>query len=135
MRVKIVLFILGLFLLSSCAYEQPADNNQGKAMIFIVNNDASNVKTFVVYGEDDLAWLEQTKQERYKQNLRRSIDDYEDEQEEIAFRQKFANVRRIVENDFGQSELITGYDKDLDNPDFEEVGSDYQPKHFNKTYT
>ena len=125
MRVKIVLFILSLFLLSSCTYEQTADNSQGKALIFIVNNDDSNMKTFVVEEENDLAWLEQTKQERYKQSLRRSIEDYEDEQEEIAFRQKFTNVRRIVENDFGQSELIVGYDKDLDNPDFEEVDSDY----------
>jgi uncharacterized protein YheU (UPF0270 family) len=121
MRVKFVLFVIALFLLSSCAYEQTVDNNPGKALLFVVNDDKPEFETFVVGEGNDLGWYEQTKQKRYRQNLRRSIDDYEDEQEEIAFRQKFANVRRIVENDFGQSVLVVGYDKELDNPGFEEV--------------
>ena len=123
MGIKSVLFIVALFLLSSCSYEERA-SNPGKALVFIVDGNAVDepkFETFVVTEDNPLAWFQETKEKRYQQNMRRSMEDYEDEQEEIELKQKLANVRRIVENDFGQSVLVVGYDKELDNPDFKEV--------------
>ena len=123
MRVKSILFVIALFFLASCSYEQPINNDQGEALIFIIdeNNIEPQIKTFVIEEKNPLAWFDETKQQRYQQNLRRNIEEYEDDQEEIAFRQRFANVRRIIVNDLGESELIIGYNKELDNPDFEKV--------------
>ena len=116
-----MIFIIALFLLSSCTYE-PAQ--QGKPVLYIVDDiQETQVKTFVIGETNDLAWYAQTKQQRYKQNLRRSIDDYEDEQEEFELKSKLSNVRRTFDNDFGEKELIIGYNKELDNPDFKEIES------------
>ena len=123
MRVKLILFVISLFFLASCTYEQPKNNDSGEALIFIVNenNVEPQTMTFVVEEKNPLSWIDETKQQRYQQNLRRNLKEYHDNQEEIAFRQKFANVRRIIDNDLGESELIIGYDKGLDNPNFKEV--------------
>ena len=113
MRVKLILFILGLLFIVSCTSE-PA--------IYIVDGvEEPQVKTFVVGEENPLAWFEETKQQRYQQNLRRIIDEHEDELEEFEFKSRLRNVRRIVENDLGEEKLIFGYDKERDNPGFEEV--------------
>ncbi len=53
--------------------------------------------------------------------MKRKMCENRDFGPKIAFRQKFANVRRIIDNDLGESELIIGYDKGLDNPNFKEV--------------
>jgi len=125
MRVKLILFVIALSFLASCTYEQPINNAPGPS-IFIIdeNNIEPQTMTFVVEEKNPLAWFEETKQQRYQQNLRRNIEEYHDDQEEIALRQRFANVRRIIEDDSGETELIIGYDKELDNPDFKEVDSD-----------
>tara|TARA_Y100000310_G_scaffold231819_1_gene234526 strand:+ start:5883 stop:6323 length:441 start_codon:yes stop_codon:yes gene_type:complete len=123
MGVKSILWVFVLLFLVSCSYEETVNEQQSKPLIFVVdgNDIEDKTKTFVVTEDSPLTWFEQTKEERYKKNMIRSLKDYKDEQEEIAFRQKFANVRRVVENDFGQSVLISGYDKELDNPKFKEV--------------
>ena len=125
MRVKLILFVIVLSFLAGCTYEQPINNDPGPS-IFIIdeNNIEPQIKTFVVVEDSPLAWFEETKHQRYRQNLRRNIEEYHDDQEEIALRQRFANVRRIIEDDSGETELIIGYDKELDNPDFKEVDSD-----------
>jgi len=93
-------------------------------LIFIVDGytvDEPKFETFVVTEDNPLAWFEQTREKRYRQNMRRSMDEYKNDLEESEFRNRFANVRRVVENDFGRKEIIVGYDKELDNPDFKEV--------------
>ena len=125
MRVKLILFVIVLSFLAGCTYEQPINNDPGPS-IFIIdeNNIEPQIKTFVVVEDSPLAWFEETKHQRYRQNLRRNIEEYHDDQEEIALRQRFANVRRIIEDDSGETEIIIGFDKELDNPDFKEVDSD-----------
>lgn len=136
MRVKLILFIIGLLLIVSCTSEP--EIKVSVPVIYVVGESQAaepQVKTFVIGEENSLAWFEETKQERYRQNLRRSIDDHEDEQEEFEFKSRFSNVRRIIENELGQSELIVGYDKELDNPGFEEVDAgDYKPLSFSDDY-
>ena len=124
MRVKLILFIIGLSFIVSCTPEP--EIKISVPVIYIVGESQiaePQIKTFVIEEENSLAWFKETKQQRYQQNLRRSIDEHEDEQEEFEFESKFRNVRRIVDNDFGQSEIIKGYDEEFDNPGFEEVYS------------
>jgi len=137
MRVKLILFVIALFLLSSCNYEQSTDQiEQQEPMIFVVDEsqiteqsiepkiNIPKMKVFVIEESTGLEWLQETKDQRHKQNMRRYFDEYEDDQEEFELKNKFKNVRRIVEDDFGDKELIIGFDKDLDNPDFKDVDSD-----------
>jgi hypothetical protein len=122
MRVKLILFILGLLFIASCTPEPEIKTSV--PTIYIVGESQiakPQINTFVVGEEDPLAWFEETKQQRYQQNLRRSIDEHEDELEEFEFKSRLRNVRRVVENDLGEEELIFGYDKERDNPGFEEV--------------
>ena len=113
-----MLFVIALFLLSSCTYQQ-SNQQQGKTVIFVV--EEPQPKIFVSGDENPLAWFDETKQQRYQQNLRRNIEEYEDDLEEFEIKSKLRNVRRTFENEFGEKELIVGFDKDLDNPEFEEV--------------
>ena len=117
MRVKLILFVLTVFLLSSCTNQQ-LTVTQGKPLVFIVDESP---KVFVIEENRDLTWFDETKQQRYEHNLRRNIDEDEDELEEFEIRTKLKNVRRSFENKFGEEELIIGFDKDLDNPDFKEI--------------
>ena len=107
-----------MFLLSSCNFQQ-SNEQQGKTAVFVV--EEPQPKIFVIGDENSLAWFDETKQQRYKQNLRRSIDEDQDELEEFEIKSKLRNVRRTFENEFGEIELIIGFDKDLDNPDFEKI--------------
>ncbi|MDP7244030.1 MAG: hypothetical protein QF568_01665 [Flavobacteriales bacterium] len=118
MRVKLTLFVIVLFLLSSCTYPQ-YDGQQGKTVTYVI--EEPQPKVFVIEEEDPLAWFEETKYQRYQQNLRRYTDEDKDELEEFEIRSKLKNVRRIVEDDFGDKELLIGYDKEPDNPDFKKV--------------
>ena len=123
MRVKLALFVIALFLISSCTYEQPV-TDQGKSLIFIVDGteaEEPKFKIYVVAEENPLAWFDETKQERYHKNLVRSMKDYEDEQDEFEIRARLKNVKRSFDNEDGEQELIIGFDKELDNPDFKEV--------------
>ena len=113
-----MLFVIALFLLSSCNFQQP-NEQQGKTVVFVV--EEPQPKIFVIGDENPLAWFDETKQQRYQQNLRRNIDEYQDELEEFEIKSKLRNVRRTFENEFGEKELIVGFDKELDNPDFKEV--------------
>ena len=137
MRVKLILLVIALFLLSSCSYEQNSDQiEQQELLIFVIDEsqiteqpiepkiNIPKMKVFVIEESTGLEWFDETKQQRYQQNLRRYTDEYEDEQEEFEIKNKLKNVRRIVEDDFGDDELIIGFDKELDNPDFKEVDSD-----------
>jgi len=137
MRVKLILFVIALFLLSSCGYERSTDQIEWQEpMIFVVDEsqitdqqiepkiNIPKMKVFVIETSTGLEWVEETKDQRHKQNMRRYFDEYEDEQEEFELKNKFKNVRRIVEDDFGDEELLIGYDKELDNPDFKEVELD-----------
>jgi len=120
MRVKLIFYVIALFLLSSCNYEQPTKEHQGKPLIFVVSEQP---KIYIIGEENTLSWFDDTKQKRHELNLRRNIDEYEDEQEEFEIKTRLKNVKRIVEDDFGDDELIVGYDKELDNPEFKEVDS------------
>jgi len=137
MRVKLILFVLVLFLLSSCNYEQNTNQiEQQELLIFVIDEsritdkqiepkiNTPKMKVFVIEEGSGLEWFKETEYLRYKQNMRRFLDEYHDEQEEFEIRTKLKNVRRIVEDDFGDKELLIGYDKELDNPDFKEVDSD-----------
>ena len=115
-----MLFVIALFLLSNCTYQQ-SNEQQGKTVVFVV--EEPQPKIFVIGDENPLAWFDETKQQRYQQNLRRNIEEYEDDQEEFEIKSKLRNVRRTFDNEFGEKELIIGFDKDLDNPDFKEVES------------
>lgn len=109
-----MLFVIAVFLLSSCTYEQT--EVQGQPLMFIVEEGP---KVFVIEEHKDLTWFDETKQQRYEHNLRRNIDEDEDELKEFEIKTKLKNVRRSFENNVGEVELIIGYDKDLDNPEFE----------------
>jgi len=137
MGIKSILFIVALFLLSSCSYEKPV-SNPGKALIFIVDGNAVDepkFEIFVITEDNPLGWYEETREKRYRQSMRRSMDEYEDNLEESELRNRFANVRRIIVNEFGQSEFVIGYDKELDNPDFKKVESDKMGRMYSKHYT
>lgn len=122
MRVKSILLVIALFFLASCTYEQPVNNDPGPSIFIIDENDIeSQIKIFVVEEKNPLFWFEETKEIRYQINLRRSIAEDEDELEEFEIRTKLKNVRRSFDNEFGERELIIGFDEELDNPDFKEV--------------
>jgi len=121
MRVKLILLVIVLFFLSSCNFQQN-NEQQGKTVTYVI--EEPKTKIFVIGEENTLSWFDETKQQRYQQNLRRYIDEDKDEQEEFEIKNKLKNVRRIVEDDFGDKELLIGYDKELDNPDFKEIDSD-----------
>jgi len=108
MRVKLVLFVLSIFLLSSCSYEQDtAQNNvQQELLIFVVDESQVNeqlieadivpkMNVFVIEGDDNLRWFEETGKQRYDQYIRRSLEDYYDEQEEFEYRTRLKNVNRV----------------------------------------
>ena len=112
MRVKLVLLVLGLVLITSCTSEQPA-----KSVTYVVEEKQPLV--FVVEQEDPFAWEKDTKQNRFDLNTFRSLRDFEDEQEEFKIKSRLFDVRRFIDG-----EIIIGFDEDLDNPDFKEVDSD-----------
>jgi hypothetical protein len=119
MEIKLILFslfVVGLLLIVSCTSEPKIEPSV--PVIYIAGQTAEEpqVKTFVVGEKSDLAWYEETKQQRYEQNVRRFMDEYGDEQEEFKLKSKLSNVRRAV-----GGELIIGYDEELDNPRWKEV--------------
>ncbi len=118
MRVKLILFVIGLLLLTNCTYEQPV-NEQGKTVTYIV--EEPQAKTFVVEEESSLSWVKEARERRNELNVVRYIDEDKDKQEEFEIKSRLSNVRRIIENDFGEKELIVGFDEELDNPRFKEV--------------
>ena len=122
MKVKLlfILSALAIFLLTSCAYEQPIPQSP---KIYLVDEQGSvemtaleKPKAFVVVEEDDFVWLQEENEKRSELNKIRALRDFEDEQEEFDFESKYSNVRRIIDD-----ELVVGYKKELDNPDFKEV--------------
>lgn len=121
MGIKLILsslFVVGLLLIVSCTSKPEVEPSVPAIYIVSPVAEESQVKTFVVGEEDYLAWYEETKEERYHQNLRRTIDEYKDKQEEFELKSKLSNVRRAVDD-----ELIIGYDEELDNPRWKEVDS------------
>jgi len=108
MRVKLILFVLGLILITSCTTEQPA-----KTVTYVVEEKQPLV--FVVEQEDPLAWEKDTKQKRFDLNVFRSLRDFEDEQKEFEIKSRLFDVRRFIDG-----EIIIGFDEDLDNPDFKD---------------
>jgi hypothetical protein len=58
-------------------------------------------------------------QHRNELNKMRALREFENEEEEFEIKSKMKNVRRVIDD-----ELIVGYDKELDNPDFKEVEDD-----------
>ena len=120
MGIKLILFslfVVGLLLIVSCTSEPKIEPSV--PAIYIVDQTAEEpqVKTFVVGEKSDLAWYEETKQQRYEQNMRRFMDEYGDEQEEFELKSKLSNVRRAVDG-----EVLFGFDEELDNSRWEEVG-------------
>ena len=110
MRVKLILFVFSIFLLSSCSFEQ-----------LIEADIVPKMNVFVIEGDNNLRWFEETEKQRYDQNIRRALEDYYDEQEEFEYRTRLKNVKRVFDNEFDERELIVGYIQELDNPDFKEV--------------
>ncbi|MAE42702.1 hypothetical protein CMO93_02940 [Candidatus Woesearchaeota archaeon] len=108
MRVKIVLLIFALFLLSSCT-----SNEQGKSVTYTIEETP---KVFEIEEEKPLAWLEESKEKRTELNEIRALREDEDNLKEFEIKSKLSNVRRIIDN-----ELVIGYVKDFDNPDFKDV--------------
>ena len=108
MRVKLLLFVIVLFLVSSCTYEQP-----GKAVTYVIDEQP---KVFVIEEETPLSWLEETREKRFELNKIRALREYEEDLEEWEIKSRLSNVRRIIEG-----KLVIGYVKELDNPDFKEV--------------
>ncbi|MBI2208779.1 hypothetical protein HYU50_04770 [Candidatus Woesearchaeota archaeon] len=119
MKVKLmfVLSVLAIFLLSSCAYEQPVP---AAPKVYVVDEsmaaEKGQPKTFVVEENAPLAWNTETKEKRSELNKIRALREDKDEQEEFYYESTYKNVRRIVDD-----ELVVGYKKELDNPDFKEV--------------
>ena len=108
MRVKLVLLVLGLILITSCTYEQPA-----KSVTYVIEEKQPLV--FVIEQEDPLAWEKDTKQNRFDLNTFRSLRDFKDEQEEFKIKSRLFDVRRFIDG-----KIIIGFDEDLDNPDFKD---------------
>lgn len=119
MKVKLmfVLSALGIFLLSSCAYEQPVP---AAPKVYFVDESMETkkeqAKTFVVEENAPLALDEGTKEKRSELNKMRALREDKDEQEEFSYESAYKNVRRIIDD-----ELVVGYKKELDNPEFKEV--------------
>ena len=113
-----ILSVLAIFLLSSCAYEQQPVISAPK--VYVVHEsmavEKEQQKTFVVEGENPLIWAQKTSEKRNELNKIRALRDDKDEQEEFSYESTYKNVRRIVDN-----EMIVGYVKELDNPEFKEV--------------
>ncbi|MBU3896301.1 hypothetical protein KKG36_03260 [Patescibacteria group bacterium] len=118
MGVKLILTILCLvtvLFIVSCTSEPEIELSM--PAIYIVDGvEESQSKTFVVGEEGNLAWYDETKQQRYEQNMRRSLDEYMGEQEEFEIKSKLSNVRRAVDD-----EVLFGFDEELDNSRWEEV--------------
>lgn len=109
MRVKLILLVLTLFLIVSCASNEP-----GKSVTYTIEENEPN--TFEIEEEKPLAWLEQSKEKRAELNEIRALREDKDNLEEFEFESTYKNVRRIIDD-----ELVIGYVKELDNPDFKEV--------------
>ena len=121
MKVKLmfILSVLATFLLSSCTYnEQPPLINAPK--VYVVSEsmavEKEQQKTFVVEGENPLIWAQETSEKRNELNKIRALRNDKDEQEEFSYESAYKNVRRVIDE-----ELVVGYKKELDNPDFKEV--------------
>jgi|TARA_B100002003_G_C14045039_1_gene503382 hypothetical protein len=108
MRVKLVLFTLALFLLSSCA-----SNEQGKSVTYTIEDSQ---KVFEIEEASSLDWLKATEEKRTELNEIRALREDEDNLEEFERENQYKNIRRVIDG-----ELIIGYDDDLDKPDFKEV--------------
>ena len=134
MRVKLILFVFSIFFLSSCSYEQDnvQNNVQHELLIFVVYESqvheqlieadiVPKMNVFVIEGDNNLRWFEETEKQRYDQNIRRALEDYYDEQEEFEYRTRLKNVKRVFDNEFDERELVLGYIPELDNPGFKEV--------------
>ena len=121
MKVKLmfILSVLVVFLLSSCAYEQPVIS---APKVYVMNEaveaEKGQTKTFVAEENAPLAWDMQTKEKISELNKIRALREDKDEQEEFSYESKYKNVRRIIDD-----ELVVGYRKELDNPEFKEVES------------
>ena len=122
MKVKLlfILSALAIFLLTSCAYEQPIPQSP---KIYLVDEQGSvemtaleKPKAFVVVEEDDFVWLQEENEKRSELNKIRALREDKDKQEEFSYESLYKNVRRIIDD-----EMIVGYVKELDNPEFKEV--------------
>lgn len=132
MRVKIPLFallIVSVTFLSSCTYEQPATEPQNTPLIFVVDGSTetqlqiptiSQTQTFVVGEENPLEWFKKTGKARHNLNVIRFVDEDNDELEEFEIKTRLRNVVRSFDD-----EVIIGFDKELDNPEFRDVDSVY----------
>lgn len=119
MKVKLmfILSVLAIFLLSSCAYEQPIP---AAPKVYVVDEsmeaEKGQTKTFVVEENNLLALNTETQEKRNELNKIRALREDKDEQEEFSYESAYNNVRRIIDD-----ELVVGYKKELDNPEFKEV--------------
>jgi len=113
-----LLLILGALFIVSCTSQEEIKPNP---KLYIVEEPKPLI--FVIGEENPISWIDSTKPQRQELNMIRALRDYEDDLEEFEFESRLSNVRRIIVNDFGQSELIVGYEKELDNPGFEKVDS------------
>ena len=120
MGVKSILFVITLVVLSLFIVSCSSKNEiMTEPNLYIV--EEPQPKVFVVGEKSNIAWIDATKPQRHELNKIRALRDYGDDLEEFEFESRFSNVRRIIKNDFGQRELVAGYDKELDNPGFEKI--------------
>ena len=119
MKVKLMftLSVLVVFLLSSCAYEQPIP---AAPKVYVVDEameaEKRQPKTFIVEENAPLALDRETNEKRSELNKIRALREDKDEQEEFSYESSYKNVRRVIDD-----ELVVGYKKELDNPEFKEV--------------
>ena len=119
MGVKLILPLF-LMLVSLFVVSCTSETDVGpEPKLYIV--EEPKPKVFVAGDENPINWIDSTKPQRHEIDTVRALRDYEDNLKEFEFESRFSNVRRVVVNELGQSELIVGYEEEIDNPGFEEI--------------
>ena len=102
MGVKIILsilFVITALFIVSCTCKPEIEPSMPAIYIVSSVEEEPQVITFVVGEKDNLAWLEETKTQRYELNKVRAIWEDEDELEEFEIKSRLKNVVRSVDGE------------------------------------
>jgi len=105
MRVKLLILMLILSFVVSCASEPTKQSTFQTQKVSEVSE-----------GEGPFNWYYESEERREELNKIRLEREDKETLEEFERKSELSNVRRIIDN-----ELVIGYDKELDDPDFKEV--------------
>lgn len=108
MEVKFMILVIVLILIAGCTSQEPISKT------YVIEDKDPNV--FEIEEAGSLDWLKATEERRTELNEIRALREDKDNLEEFEFESTYKNVRRIIDD-----ELVIGYVKELDNPDFKEV--------------